>query len=195
MFSCYWFYPFLNISHVSKLLALSAHSSLTADVQSAHPPDSGACFKIYISMQFNLYEPCPKTEKGRALCRNGTQTDKCNLEGMEWRSFANAEYQKDKRSASKFSYIKNGNASVVFSRFYPHWQFNMRKSGLAVLFVIWYDMSQTENIKRNLTSEKWRRKKQFHKCWTMNPVDALITWFNSGTVSLPASAVEVSTFE
>ena len=44
----------------------------------------------------NFSEPCLKSEKREAMCRNGRQTDKCNLEGMEWRSFTNAEYQKDK---------------------------------------------------------------------------------------------------
>ena len=39
-----------------------------------------------------------KTKKRKAMYRNGKQTDKCNLEGTEWRSFTNAEYQKDKRN-------------------------------------------------------------------------------------------------
>ena len=39
------------------------------------------------------------------MCRNGKQTDKCNLEGMEWRGFTNAEYQKDKTDCSRIRNI------------------------------------------------------------------------------------------
>ena len=61
-------------------------------------PDGEEEEEHFWSSMLKLSEPFPKTEKRRAMCRNGRQTDKCNLEGMEWRSFTNAEYQTDKRN-------------------------------------------------------------------------------------------------
>ena len=60
-------------------------------------------FKLFRNMF--LFHPNQKIQRRKAMCRNGKQTDKCNLEGMEWRGFTNAEYQKDKTDCSRIRNI------------------------------------------------------------------------------------------
>ena len=65
-------------------------------------------YQVYTFKSFRnmfLFHPNQKSWRRKAMCRNGKQTDKCNLEGMEWRGFTNAEYQKDKTDCSRIRNI------------------------------------------------------------------------------------------